>query len=169
MVAVCDVVKERAEERAGEIAKYQKRNKKPAVFTDLDKLLATNVEAVDICTLHSEHHTLAVRCFAAGKHVHIEKPLGITMRAARQIMRAEVEAQRVLAVGENYRRSPVERATHWAIRAPFTGTTWARVWASGGGAILKTPPAPAGPWTAGCTLPTSFYTSWGRGRSWSAP
>lgn len=112
VVAVCDVVKDRAAERAAQIAKFQKNNKKPAVFTDLDKMLAADVEAVDICTLHSEHHTLAKRCLAAGKHVHVEKPLGITMRASKQIMDAALAAQRVLAVGENYRRAPGERTTN---------------------------------------------------------
>ena len=116
VVAVCDVVKNSAEERAADIAKVQKRNKKPAVFTDLDKMLEADIEAVDICTLHSEHHGLAIRCLEAGKHTLVEKPLAITMRAGKRILDAAVRAQRVLAVGENYRRSPGERAHNWALR-----------------------------------------------------
>ena len=137
IVAVCDVVKERAAERAAQIAQFQKNNKKPAVFTDLDKLLAADVEAVDICTLHSEHHTLATRCLGAGKHVHIEKPLAITMRAGRQIMDAAVDAQRVLAVGENYRRSPAERATNQALRQGRIGRPRTFYWHDVGEAMGK--------------------------------
>lgn len=116
VVAACDVVRARAQERAGEIGKFQR--KKPRVFAGLRHLLDSEVEveAADICTLHAEHHTLAVECLVAGLHVLVEKPLAITLRAGRRIMAAAMAAQRVLAVGENYRRSPHERAVNWAIR-----------------------------------------------------
>lgn len=115
VVATCDVVLERARERAGELKKFQK--KQPRAFASLDELLASGLEidAADICSLHSEHHTLALPCLQAGLHVHLEKPLAITLRAGQRILDAAVAAQRVLAVGENYRRSAHERATHWAI------------------------------------------------------
>ncbi len=116
VVATCDVAQERAQERAGEIGKFQK--KKPRVFAGLQPMLDSGlkIEAADICTLHSEHHTLAVACLGAGLHVLIEKPLAITLRAGREITEAAIAAQRVLAVGENYRRAPHERAVNWAIR-----------------------------------------------------
>ena len=116
VVATCDVVLERAKERAKELKKFQK--KLPRAFASLDDLLASGLqlEATDICSLHSEHHTLALPCLQAGLHVHIEKPLAITLRAGQRIIDAAVAAQRVLAVGENYRRAPYERAVNWAIR-----------------------------------------------------
>ncbi|HIL09870.1 MAG TPA: hypothetical protein EYG11_14305, partial [Candidatus Latescibacteria bacterium] len=49
VVACCDVVEDSAEQRAAEIAKFQRR--KPAVYTDVGKMLARakSIEAVDIC------------------------------------------------------------------------------------------------------------------------
>lgn len=116
VVATCDVVRERAVERARDVKKFQK--KLPRAFASLADLLGSGLalDAADICSLHSEHHTLAVPCLQAGLHVHLEKPLAITLRAGQRIMEAAVAAQRVLAVGENYRRSPYERAVNWAIR-----------------------------------------------------
>ena len=114
-IAACDVEAARAEKRADEIAEFQ--GSRPTVYTDLEAMLAAEKElqAVDICSVHSNHHSLAVPCLAAGKHVTIEKPLGITMRAARQIVEAAKKAGRVLQTAENYRRDPDNRAVRWAI------------------------------------------------------
>ena len=73
------------------------------------------LDAVDICALHSHHHVLAVACLEEGKHVIIEKPLAITLRAGRRILEAAVDNRCQLAVAENYRRSPHERARAWAV------------------------------------------------------
>ena len=116
IVATCDVVEERAQERAKQAEEFQ--GKKPAIFTDFHDMLdkVPDIEAVDICTLHSEHHSIAVPCLEAGKHVIIEKPLGITMRACKLMLDASIRAQKVLAVAENYRLAVHERARRWAIQ-----------------------------------------------------
>ncbi len=128
VVAACDVVEDQARQLAARVAEFQGRQ--PEVYTDLAAMLdhAAEVEAVDICTLHSEHHTTAVPSLEAGKHVLIEKPLGITMRAGRLILAAAVRSRRHLAVAENYRRSPQERARHWAIRQGRIGSPRTFYW-----------------------------------------
>ena len=137
VVAVCDVVEENAGKKAEEIEAFQ--GEKPVVYTDLERMLdkVKEVEAVDICTLHSEHHTLAVTCLEAGKDVLIEKPLGITMRAGRMILDAAIRAKRVLAVAENYRRSPQERAKNWAIRQGRIGMPRTFYWQDVGEGLGK--------------------------------
>ena len=89
IVAACDIAVERAEERANQAHEFQDGTK-PAVYTELDDMLAKHpdLECVDICALHSAHHTLAVPALDAGKHVIIEKPFGITMRACKLMMDA---------------------------------------------------------------------------------
>ncbi|MFA6112021.1 MAG: Gfo/Idh/MocA family oxidoreductase [Candidatus Latescibacterota bacterium] len=128
VVAACDVVEANARQLAEKVAEFQGRP--PKVYTDLEQMLtgSEGLEAVDICTLHSEHHTVAVPSLEAGKHVLIEKPLGITMRAGRLILEAAVQARRHLAVAENYRRSPQERARHWAIRQGRIGAPRTFYW-----------------------------------------
>ena len=115
IVATCDVEPARAEKMADEIAAFQGR--RPAVYGRVEDLLTREpgVEATDICAVHRAHHELACTCLDAGKHVTIEKPLAITLRAGRRIMDAADRAGRLLMVAENYRRSPTERAIRWAI------------------------------------------------------
>ncbi|MEW6756025.1 MAG: Gfo/Idh/MocA family oxidoreductase [Candidatus Latescibacterota bacterium] len=137
VVAACDVDEGRARQLAASVAQYQ--GQEPAVYTDVRCLLAREerVEAVDICALHSEHHTLAVPCLEAGKDVLIEKPLAITMRAGRAMLEAALRARRLLAVAENYRRSPEERARHWAIRQGRIGVPRTFYWQDVGEGLGK--------------------------------
>lgn len=137
VVACCDVVEERAQQRAKEIAKFQKR--RPAVYTSVEQMLkrSKSIEAVDICALHSQHHHLATACLKAGKHVLIEKPLAITLRAGRRILDAALDARRLLAVAENYRRSPHERARRWAIAQGRIGTPRTFYWQDAGEGLGK--------------------------------
>ena len=136
VVAVCDIDEARARERAAELAAF---GPKPRVYVDLEELLAVEdeVEAVDICALHSEHHALAETAMAAGRHVIVEKPLGITVRAARRIIDTAVATRRILAVAENYRRSPGERAINWAIRCGRIGQPRLWLWQDVGEGLGK--------------------------------
>lgn len=137
VVAACDVVEENARKLADSVEGFQ--GKKPEVYTDLEKMLdkAGEVEGVDICTLHSEHHAVAVPCLEAGKHVLLEKPLGITMRAGRLIMEAATRSRKLLSVAENYRRSPQERARNWAIRQGRIGEPRTFYWQDVGEGLGK--------------------------------
>jgi predicted dehydrogenase len=121
IVATCDVEVARAEEMAGKVAEFQ--GERPKVYGDLDDLLAagSSFDAVDIVTVHRAHHTLAIPCLGAGKAVIIEKPLAITMRAGKQMMEAAERTGRLLAVAENYRREPSQRAVRWAVRSGRIG------------------------------------------------
>jgi len=115
VVAVCDIVEENARRRAVEIARFQEA---PMIYKELREMLGAepSIDAVDICTEHRSHHLVAAPCLEEGKHVIIEKPLAITMRACRLIIDAAERSGRVLAVAENYRRMALNRAINWAIR-----------------------------------------------------
>ena len=117
IVAACDIDASRAEERATQAHEFQ-GGTKPAVYTNVDEMLSkhSDLDCVDICALHSAHHTLAVTALEAGKHVIIEKPLGITMRACKLILDAADKNGCLLSVAENYRLDRVQRARRWAVR-----------------------------------------------------
>ena len=89
IVAACDIDISRAEERATQAHEFQ-GGTKPVVYADVEEMLdkQPDLDCVDICALHSAHHTLAVTALEAGMHVIIEKPLGITMRACKLILDA---------------------------------------------------------------------------------
>jgi len=128
IVATCDVVKDKAAAMATEIAKFQ--GSKPEVYERLDTLLDNGPEfdAADICTLHCEHHTTAIPCLQAGKHVTIEKPLAITLRAGRKMLDAARKARRILHTAENYRLTPQHRAIKWAIKNGMIGNVRMIYW-----------------------------------------
>lgn len=132
IVACCDVRREAAERMAEEIAEFQ--GTRPAVYADVAELLERepDMQACDISVVHREHHTVAVACLSAGKHVTIEKPLAITMRAARQILDAAERAGVKLQVAENYRRSLRERSNNWVIKEGRIGEPWMVFWIDAG-------------------------------------
>ena len=117
IVAACDIDASRAEERTAQAHEFQ-GGTKPAVYTDVEEMLSkhSDLGCVDICALHSAHHTLAVTALEAGVHVIIEKPLGITMRACKLILDAAEENGRIVSVAENYRLDRVQRARRWAVQ-----------------------------------------------------
>jgi predicted dehydrogenase len=116
IVATCDIDAGRAAAMADSIAEFQ--GERPAVFTAMEEMLArtSELQAVDICSLHRNHHTLAVPCLEAGLHVTLEKPLAITLRAGKAMLDAAARAGTVFQVAENYRRSLENRAIHWALQ-----------------------------------------------------
>lgn len=68
IVAACDIIPERAEE----VARLTGAKHTFADYKELLKL--PEIDAVDICTPNYLHSVIAVDAFAAGKHVHCEKP-----------------------------------------------------------------------------------------------
>ena len=138
IIAACDIDRERAETRANQAHEFQ-GGTKPAVYTELAEMLSKHPEldCVDICALHRAHHILAVPALEAGKHVIIEKPLGITMRACKLIMDAADKNGKILSVAENYRLDKTQRARHWAVRQGLIGTPRMFFWVEVGEGLGK--------------------------------
>ena len=129
--AVCDVSEQNAKEKRHLIEGFQEGA--PRIFKDVGEMLENeSLDAVDICLPHNIHHTVALQCLEAGLDVIIEKPLGITMRAAKKIIEGAKKHGRVLAVAENYRRSPENRAIQWAVAKGLIGNPRMILWISSG-------------------------------------
>lgn len=80
------------------------------VTTDIDGLIGSSrVDAVIILTPPASHLELALKSFAAGKHVLAEKPLGLTVAHAEQIVAAGKAAGRKLGVVLQHRFRPGAR------------------------------------------------------------
>jgi predicted dehydrogenase len=128
VVGCCDIDRAKAEAMADGMAEFQ--GDRPRVHTDMEKMLAADadIQAVDLSLVHRDHHRLAVPALQAGKHVSIEKPLAITMRAGKLILDEAQKAGKVLAVAENYRRAPNMRAIRWAVRQGRIGTVRMIFW-----------------------------------------
>ncbi len=123
IVAVADPVKESTARFVDSISKVQP-SPKVERYKDYEKMLKEqNPDGVDICTPHHLHHTCAIACFESGADAIVEKPLGVTMKAARKMVESAREHNKWLAVAEQVRRWIGPRAVGWAIRsrAPMPG------------------------------------------------
>ena len=68
------------------------------------------IDAVVLATPHSLHCEQIIAAAKAGKHVFVEKPLGLDAREAEAAVRAAAEHKVTLAVGYNWRYQPALRA-----------------------------------------------------------
>ena len=128
IAACCDLRKEKAEDFAERFETIL--GHKPRVYTDAAEMLKNEKEldTVAIFTPHNNHHVSAVMAMEAGFNVLTEKPLGITIKAAKIIMDKAKETGKLLHVFENYRLAPNERAIHWAIKSGMIGTPRILLW-----------------------------------------
>lgn len=99
VVAVCDIVKERAEDAAKrfELSSDQ-------VFTDYKELLKIeDMDAVLVLTPNISHSYISIDAMAAGKHVMCEKPMAINAEEGRKMVEASKKYGKLLTVGYNNR------------------------------------------------------------------
>lgn len=93
------------------------------VYDTVDALLAADaVDAVTITTTLATHHEIGLACLAAGKHVMIEKPLAVSVRAGRQLVDAAEQAGRTLGVMEMVRYERETRLARWLVERGDLGT-----------------------------------------------
>lgn len=151
LAAVVDVVPERARSYSETFG--------VASSTDLDSVLGReDVDAVTVCTPSGSHADIAVAALRAGKHVIIEKPIDVTLPAARRIMDAERESGATAMVVSQHRHDPASQLVHqtigegrfgrltsgiasiawWRSQAYYDSGDWRGTWAmDGGGALMN--------------------------------
>ncbi|MFV0344482.1 MAG: Gfo/Idh/MocA family protein [Anaerocolumna sp.] len=94
VIAVCDVIKERALESA----KHFGINTEYA-FTDYKKLLEVEeIDAVLVLTPNISHSFISVDAMNAGKHVMCEKPMAINSVEAKKMVKTAHETGRLLTI-----------------------------------------------------------------------
>jgi len=92
------------------------------IYTDYKEMLRkADVDAVDIYTPPYTHHEMALDSLAAGKHVMVEKPIAVTVKAARTMVEAAEKARKVLGVSEVLRYGADTRMTKWALDQGYIG------------------------------------------------
>lgn len=127
LVAVCDIVPERASELAA-------RLEVSAVYTDYATALAeSGADAVYIATPQHTHIELSLAALDAGKHFLCEKPLGLTGAECLGLLEAARKTDRVTSCS-NYRRLSAQyRVTEAMLRREEIGRL------TGGWAVYSTP------------------------------
>ena len=79
------------------------------------------VDAVCVLTGHDTHHTIAIDAMRAGRHVTVEKPMAISVKAAQRMCEVASETDTVLSVAENVNFTPSVRANGWAVSQGLIG------------------------------------------------
>ena len=154
IMAVCDIEKKRAESFSKEILNLF--GNQPSIHTDVVELLKReDTKAVSVCTAHATHYPIAKEAIERGKHIMIEKPLAIVLSQGRELVELAKRNTIVLAVAENYRRRPLDRAIkriledkligepyfflrHWAFEGDtiWCGTPWRHKRSESGGGCM---------------------------------
>jgi predicted dehydrogenase len=71
-----------------------------AKYSDLDQLLGDSaINLVDLCLPPNLHANAAIAALEAGKHVFVEKPMGLTAAECDRIMKAAAKAKKQVLVG----------------------------------------------------------------------
>jgi len=96
IIAVCDIVSERADEMA---TKYNAK-----AFVDYKELLAIDdLDAISVCLPNYLHATVSIDALNAGCHVLCEKPMAISTEEAESMIKAAEKNDRKLMIAHNQR------------------------------------------------------------------
>jgi len=111
LVALCDIIKDKAESRADEYAQQAvEKNlpvKKPKVYTDYREMLRKkDINACVICTESGYHAEIVLNCVALKKHILVEKPMAISLLNADRMIREAEENKVKLSVCYQNRFNP---------------------------------------------------------------
>ena len=105
-----------------------------AIFTDYRELIAGgSVDAINDLTTLALHHEVGAAALEAGQHLLTQKPLAISVRAARRLVDLARARHLTLGVFENVRQAPATRAVAWAVRAGLIGPVQVALMGSVGG------------------------------------
>jgi predicted dehydrogenase len=117
VVGVCDIKPDRLDRAATTAARDN-----PSTTTDWHKIIdRKDVDAVFIATPPNLHSEMAIAALKAGKHVYCEKPIGLTARNVRDLVRAARESKKVFTAGQQLRSVRQYREAVEKIRGGFIG------------------------------------------------
>jgi predicted dehydrogenase/nucleoside-diphosphate-sugar epimerase len=114
LAAVCDLSRGRAEAAAADFAI-------PQVFDSLDDLLASDVQSVHVLLPPALHLDAARRLLDAGKHVFLEKPMGLDSAACRALADHARAQGRMLGVNHNFLFAPAYERLRADLKAGTLG------------------------------------------------
>jgi predicted dehydrogenase len=105
-----------------------------AIYTDYRELIRSGaVDAINDFTTLALHHQVGAAALEAGQHLLTQKPLAVSVRAARRLVDMARERGLTLGVFENVRQSPGVRAMAWAVRSGLIGEVQVAVMGGLGG------------------------------------
>jgi predicted dehydrogenase len=105
-----------------------------AVYTDYRDLIASGkVDAINDLTTLALHHQVGKAALEADLHLLTQKPLAVSVRAAKLLVDMAAARKRTFGVFENVRQAAGVRAFAWAVRSGLIGEPQVAVMGSLGG------------------------------------
>lgn len=157
------------------------REKYPSIRTFLnyqDLFKSGLADAVIIATPHKYHACIAEDAFRSNLHVMVEKPVDISVSAARKLNQVAKESGKVFGIMFNQRTNPLFQMTHeivhsgqlgelkrsiWIVtnwyrtQAYYDSGNWRATWSGeGGGVLLNQAPHNLDLWQWICGMPVSL-------------
>lgn len=110
LVAVCDVILDRANEKADLALKTSTCHDRPTVYSDYMKLIREiEFEVGVVATESGNHYEHSMTLLQAGKHVIVEKPIALSTRHANEMVQLAREKNLMLTVcHQNRYNAPVQ-------------------------------------------------------------
>ncbi len=92
------------------------------VYTDFHRMIAeAPIDAVNDFTVHALHHQVAAAALEHGKDLLTEKPMAVTVRAARRMCEEAESRDLVLGVFQSGRFAPAARHLRWLFETAKCG------------------------------------------------
>jgi predicted dehydrogenase len=113
----------------GRIARAMEVAPEMRLFKNERDLIHSDLDAVVVSSPNFTHVPLALEALKAGKHLFLEKPVGITPAECRKLLRASAKSDRVLLIGHELRYSPFFGKFKKLVDAGVVGTphmTWCK-------------------------------------------
>ena len=126
-VGACDVYSSKLDNFITQLEKYYKEKEIAGgvgctPYSDFNELLdRKDVDAVIIASPDHWHAVLAVKAAEAGKDIYCEKPLSLTVREGRAMVKATRKYKRVFQTGSMQRSWPEFRQTAELVRNGYLG------------------------------------------------
>lgn len=107
LIAVCDIVKDKAAERKKQYENAIEDNADVKVYSDYIQMLGKeDIDVVSICTESGYHAKHAIDCLNKGKHVLVEKPMALSIKDADEMIRITKEKNLKLGICHQNRFNP---------------------------------------------------------------
>ena len=107
LVAVCDIVEDKAGERKKQYENAIEDNASVKVYSDYIQMLEKeDIDVVSICTESGYHAKHAIDCLNKGKHVLVEKPMALSIKEADEMIRISKEKNLKLGICYQNRFNP---------------------------------------------------------------
>lgn len=104
---------------------FCKLNYNAKLVNDYHEILDNgDIQSISICTPNSTHHDICIEALNADKHILLEKPIGISLKQAEEIVHLAKEKKKTLLVGHVFRFNNAIRKTKELIRTKSLGRVY---------------------------------------------